>query len=215
MESWGALFDRAADADVDEAAIRGTLDRVRESGSGGENGDAGADANADTDGSDAPVSPPAESGPARVVADADVLAADLLAGGDSDARRALDRLREHAWTTLVASDPLLDDAEAVVAILANDGLASDWRERAAAWREAVSQPAGDHPALASAYRGGAMHLLSFDDRLLSAKASATLGGRLSVSARHPRAFATLFDPASLYEEVVGGEYPGPDRDPRE
>ncbi|MFA1610003.1 DUF7384 family protein [Halobellus rubicundus] len=203
MESWGALFDRAAEADVDEAAIGRALERVRDRERDG----------SDATGSDGDVSPPAESGPARVVADADVLAADLLV--DGDARRALDHLRAHSWTALVASDPLVDDAAAVVADLADDALAADWRERVDAWREPVSQPLGDHPALASAYRGGAMHLLSLDERLLSTQASATLGGRLSVSARHPRAFATLFDPEGLYGEVAGGEYPGPDRDPRE
>ncbi|RLM53396.1 hypothetical protein DVK02_14470 [Halobellus sp. Atlit-31R] len=141
-----------------------------------------------------------------------MLAADLFV--DGDARRALDHLREHSWTTLLASERLLDDAEAVVAELATPSLATDWRERVDAWCERVGQPAGDHPALATAYRGGAMHLLSYDDQLLSARAGATLGSRLTVSARHPQAFATLFDPRSLYREVVGGEYPGADRDPR-
>jgi hypothetical protein len=153
-----------------------------------------------------------EPSPARVVADADVLAADLLVGGA--ARAALDCLRRHSWTTLVASDPLLDDAEAVVADLAEPSLAADWRERVGEWRVPVSHPAGDHPALASAARGGAMHVLSFDDRLTSARAGASLRAHLPVSVRHPRAFATLFDPDSLHREVVGGEYPGPDRDPR-
>jgi predicted nucleic acid-binding protein len=153
-----------------------------------------------------------EATPARVVADADVLAADLLVGGD--ARRALDHLREHSWTTLVASDALLDDAEAVIADLSDPDLAADWRARASSWRESVATPAGDHPALASAYRGGAMHVLTFDERLLSTTAASALGSRISVSVRHPRAFASLFDAESLYAEVVGGEYPGPDRDPR-
>ncbi|ELZ34041.1 hypothetical protein C474_03750 [Halogeometricum pallidum JCM 14848] len=156
--------------------------------------------------------PTPDPSPARVVADADVLAADLLVGGN--AREALDRLREHSWTTLVASDPLLDDAQAVVADLADADLAADWRDRVAAWREPVEHPDGDHPALASAYRGGAMHVLSFDDRLTSARAAAELGTRFPVSVREPKAFASLFDAASLYEEVVGGEYEGPDRDPR-
>ncbi len=157
--------------------------------------------------------PSEESSPARVVADADVLAADLLVGGA--AREALDALRRHSWTTLVASDALLDDAEAVVASLADASLAADWRGRAEAWREPVSHPADDHPALGSAYRGGAMHVLSFDDRLTGAGAAAGLNARFPVSVREPRAFAALFDPASLYAEMVGGEYPGPDRDPRE
>ena len=153
-----------------------------------------------------------EPSPARLVADSDVLVADLLVGGSS--RRALDHLRRHSWLTLVASDALLDDAEAAIARLADDTLASDWRDRVEAWREPVDHPDADHPGLASAYRGGAMHLLSFDERLGSARAGAALRGHVPLSVRHPRAFATLFDAASLYEEVVGGSYPGPDRDPR-
>ncbi|WP_049934836.1 DUF7384 family protein [Haloplanus natans] len=150
--------------------------------------------------------------PARVVADADVLAADLLVGGP--ARAALDHVREHSWVTLVASDPLLDDAVAVVETLGDADLARDWRTRIERACELVSHPAEDHPALASAYRGGAMHLLTLDDSLLSASAGAALRGRVETSPRHPRAFATLFDAASLHREVVGSEYPGPDRDPR-
>lgn len=200
MESWGSLFERAAGVDADERAVRETLESVR--------------AGVDRSGADpeSPVSSPADSGPARVVADADVLAADLLVGGA--ARDALDPLRSHSWTTLLASDPLVADAEATIADLAGGDLAAAWRERVVAWREPVSHPAGDNPALGSAYRGGAMHLLTFDDQLRSAKAGATLGTDLTVSARHPEAFAALFDAASLYPEVVGGAYPGPDRDPR-
>ena len=201
MDSWGSLFDCAAEIDADERAVRDALESVR-----AENADR---PEADPESS---VSPPAESSPARVVADADVLAADLLVGGA--ARSALDALRSHSWTTLLASDPLVDDAEAVVADLADPDLAAAWRERVGAWRESVSHPTGDNPALGTAYRGGAMHLLTFDDRLQSAKAGATLGTDLTVSARHPKAFAALFDAGSLYPEVVGGEYPGPDRDPR-
>jgi len=150
--------------------------------------------------------------PARVVADADVLAADLLVGGP--ARAALDRVREHSWTTLVASDPLLDDAAAVIGELSSDELARDWRARIERDCELVSHPSDDHPALAVAYRGGAMHLLTLDDSLLSAPAGAALRGRVETSPRHPRAFDALFDAESLYREVVGGAYPGPDRDPR-
>ena len=153
-----------------------------------------------------------ESSPARVVADADVLAADLLVGGD--AREALDLVRAHSWVTLVASDALLDDAEAVIADLADPEIAADWRERAESIRESVDHPAGDHPALASALHGGAMQVLSFDESLQSAAANAAIRGRVETSVRSPRAFATLFDAESLYEAVEGGEYPGPDRDPR-
>jgi len=161
--------------------------------SGGEDGEAGPD-------------------PSRVVADADVLAADLLVGGA--AREALDRVREHSWVDLVASDPLLADAEAVVAALADPGLAADWRDRVGRERVGVEHPAGDHPALASALRGGAAHVLSFDEGLTAAGANVSLQGRLRVSVRTPEAFARLFDPGALYEAVEGTAYPGPDRDPR-
>jgi hypothetical protein len=153
-----------------------------------------------------------EASPARIVADADVLAADLFV--DGDARRALDYVREHSWLTLVASDYLLDDAEAIVESLGDADLAAEWREKIEQLREPVDHPAGDHPGLGSAYRGGAMHLLSFDERLGSVQAGANLKGRVSLSVRHPKAFATLFDADSLYREVVGDDYPGPDRDPR-
>ncbi len=150
--------------------------------------------------------------PARVVADADVLAADLLVGGE--AREALDHVRRHSWVDLVASDSLLAQTERLVTELADADLAAEHRERLAAERVAVDQPEGDHPALASAYRGEAAHLLSYDERLRSAKTGLTLQPRVSVSIRPPDAFARLFDPESLYEVVEGGEYPGPDRDPR-
>jgi predicted nucleic acid-binding protein len=149
----------------------------------------------------------------RVVADADVLAADLLVGGD--ARDAMDLVRSHSWVELAASDHLLADAEAVIADLADDALAADWREKIDGLAVAVNHPAGDHPALASAYHADAAHVLSFDDDLRSARTGMELKQRFDVSVKSPGAFARLFDPERLYPEVVGGEYPGPDRDPRE
>jgi predicted nucleic acid-binding protein len=149
---------------------------------------------------------------ARVVADADVLAADVLAGGS--ARDALDLVRRHSWATLVASDPLLDDAEAVVADLADADLAADWRERVEDLATLVEHPTGDHPALACALHGDAAHVLTFDDRLLGADAAASLRARVEASVRTPDAFAAVFDPGPLYDAAVGGDYPGPDHDPR-
>lgn len=150
--------------------------------------------------------------PTRIVADADVLAADLLVGGS--ARDALDRIREHSWLHLVASDPLLDDAEAVVADLSDDSLASDWRDRIERERVAVEHPADDHPGLASAYQGNAAHLLSLDDSLTGVRAGVGMQGHVSVSIRTPDAFLAVFDAAALYEGTVADEYPGPDREPR-
>lgn len=150
--------------------------------------------------------------PARVVADADVLAADLLVGGA--ARSALDHVRRHDWVALVASDALLADAAAVIADLADDDLADDWLRTIDPERVRVDHPEGDHPGLASAYRGEAAHLLSFDESLTAASAGVSLNQHVPVSVRTPDAFASLFDPESLYETVANGEYPGPNRDPR-
>ncbi|MBP2250314.1 putative nucleic acid-binding protein [Halarchaeum solikamskense] len=148
----------------------------------------------------------------RVVADADVLAADLLVGGA--ARDALDVVRAHSWMTLVASDALLDDAEAVIADLADGALATDWREKVASRAALVDHPDGDHPALASAAHGDAARVLTFDESLRSARTNATVKKYVTVSFSPPDGFARLFDPERLYPEVVGGDYPGPDRDPR-
>lgn len=198
--SWADCFQQAPDdLTVDEIRTAVVAHRSRK--------------DAESDGrSDDTASEPPESSPTRIVADADVLAADCCLDGPS--RRALDLLRQHSWTTLVASDQLLDDAEAVIEAVTDQSLATEWRDRIEAWREPVDQPAGDHPALASAYRGGAMHLLSFDDELTGSAAGAALHNRFPVSVRQPDAFALLFDPANLYEAELSGEYPGPDRDPR-
>lgn len=153
-----------------------------------------------------------EANPARVVADADVLAADLLV--DGPARAALDHVCRHDWVELIASDTLLDDATAVIAALADDDLAAAWRHRIERERVAVSHPDGDHPALASAYRGEAAHLLTFDENFSSAATNRSLQPHMALSIRSPDSFARLFDPESLYESIRDDEYPGPDRDPR-
>ncbi|PSQ31944.1 hypothetical protein BRD16_00190 [Halobacteriales archaeon SW_6_65_46] len=148
--------------------------------------------------------------PTRIVADADVLAADLLVGGP--ARAVLDTVRSHSWLTLVGSEPLFDDAERLVADLADPELANDHRDRLDALAEIVDHPEGDHPGLAAAYRGDAAHLVTFDDALTSVETGAVLKQHVTVSVRPPSAFARLFDPESLWPAVGDGEYPGPDRD---
>lgn len=153
-----------------------------------------------------------EPDPARVVADADVLAADLLVG--REAREALDIVRAHSWVSLVASDPLLADAHAIVERLADDALGRAWYDRIDELRMRVEHPPDDHPALASAAAGNAAHVLSFDETLRGAKAGVRIREHVATSVKHPRAFRRLFDPERLYPTVAGGEYPGPDRDPR-
>jgi len=155
----------------------------------------------------------ADVDPASVVADADVLAADLLVGGA--ARDAVDLVRAHSWIDLVASDPLIDDAAAVIADLADPSLASDWRDRIERRRVPVEHPPGDHPGLASAYRGRAAHLLSFDEALGSVETGLGIQPHVGLSVRTPSAFATVFDAEGLYLATRGDEYPGPDRDPRD
>lgn len=153
-----------------------------------------------------------EPNPANVVADADVLAADLLCG--SPARDALDLARAHSWVSLVASDPLLADAHTVIAHLADVDLAEAWHERIDGLRVRVEHRSTGHPALASAAAGEAAHVLSFDDSLRSAKAGIRIREHAATSVKHPRGFCRLFTPETLYSTVVGGDYPGPDRDPR-
>lgn len=149
-----------------------------------------------------------DANPARIVADADVLAADLLVGGA--ARDALGVVRAHSWVELVASDPLLDDAASVIATLGDEELARDWRTLAERERVAVSHPEGDHPGLASAYRSNAAHLLTFDPDLTSAATNLSVQPYTALSVRTPDAFARLFDAASLYETLHDEPYPGPD-----
>lgn len=148
---------------------------------------------------------------ARVVADSDVLTADLLVG--KSARDALNIVRSHSWIDLVASDALLADARALITELASASLATEWYETIESERCAVDHPPEDHPALASAYNGNAAHVLSFDDHLRSAKAGITIRERTETSIKHPDAFVTLFDPEQLYETLFDEPYPGPDRSP--
>lgn len=153
-----------------------------------------------------------EPDPTHVVADADVLASDLLVGGP--ARDAMDVVRSHSWLELIATEPLLAETRDVVESLADQSLADDWRAAIDELAVVVEQPPADRPALAAAYRGDASQIVTFDDRLRSAEAGATLRGLFEVSVRSPNAFLAVVDPATLYELAFEGPYPGPDREPR-
>jgi hypothetical protein len=208
--SWGVLFDRASEFDVTSEAIQSALSAVD-----GAEGTTDSTPSTDSEQSnrDSPDSTQGiESDTVRVVADAGVLAADLLVGGP--ARDALDHVRGHNWVNLLASDNLLDRARATIAALSTAELAEDWREHIEGERVAVEHPPGDHPALASAYRGDARHLLTEDETLTGAGVNLSLQSHMEISIRPPDAFVTLFDPESVYEGLFGESYPGPDRDPR-
>lgn len=150
--------------------------------------------------------------PTRVVADVDVLLADLFV--DGRARQALDRVRSHSWFEWYVSDPLLDRAERLAAELADEDLAGIWRARLQRATTVVEHAEGDHPALATAYAARCGHLLTYDDRLGTARAGLTMRKAMPVSVREPDAFVAVVDPATIYERWVGETYPGPNADPR-
>lgn len=154
-----------------------------------------------------------ESDYGRLVADADVLAADVLAGGAS--RTALDTVRAHSWLDLIATEPLLADARSLIEELTDSDLAADWRALIEGLVTIVEQPEGDHPALAAAYRGNATQVISLDSRLQSPAAGANLRKAMDVSVRSPEAFVSVFDPEPIYELLFESAYPGPDRNPRQ
>lgn len=206
-DRWGALFEAAESTRLTrDDVLSAAADR---SESDDESDDSGASP------FDGPGLDPVEveqPNPARVVASPAVLVTDLLVGGE--AREALDHVRRHTWVDLVASDVLLAETQALVARLADADLARTHRDRLRAEARRVEQPAGDHPVLASAYRGRAGHVLAYEEPLRSAKTALSLKPRVDVSVRSPDAFSRVFDPESLYEHVEGSTYPGPDRDPR-
>lgn len=129
--------------------------------------------------------------PTRVVADADVLAADLLVGGG--ARAALDLLRASGPLTIVLTERLLADAHAVIATLAEPELADDWEARIRRDANVVSPTVAGHPALAAAATAGAASVLSLDDELRSPAAGVALRSRVATSVKSPDAFVSLVE----------------------
>ncbi len=148
---------------------------------------------------------------ARVVADADVLAADLFL--DASARSALDLIRSHSWITLLASDILIDQTTILIDQLSSSTLADHWAHKIRQHTTIVDHPTSDHPALATAIRGNTAHVLSHNPKLTSAKTGAALQSHGPTSVKSPEAFVRLFNPKTAYEHITGTEYPGPDRPP--
>ena len=194
--TWGTLFDRAGAFDVSRTDIETAVSSVTP-----------------PEQTAAAPEDQGETAPEAVVADVDVLVADLFVDGHS--RDALDHVRRHSWVDLVASEPLLATVRAVVTNLGTPELADDWDERARRACHIVDHPAEDTPALASAYRSGAHHLLTFDGALAATETNLGIQPHMDLSIRPPDAFARLFDPAGMYEHLFEKSYSGPDRDPRE
>lgn len=151
--------------------------------------------------------------PAGIVADADVLAADVLI--DGPARRAMDLVRSHGWISLYYSEPVIEDTVAVLETIASATIASEWRTLITALGIPVEHPPDDHPAIGAALSADAANVLSYDESLLTAAAGTAIRTHGETSVKRPDAFVRLFDPERVYPVVVGGAYPGPDRDPRD
>ena len=146
--------------------------------------------------------------PTRLVADADVLSADLFL--DGPARAAVEVVWRHSWLELLASEELLADARHVIAELGDDTLASGWVDCIADQCVLVDHPSQDHPALASAYAGQAAHVLTYDPALTSPDTGIAMRKAMPISARTPEAFLSSVDVASLFQATFDEAYPGPD-----
>lgn len=144
----------------------------------------------------------------RLVADADVLAAELFI--DGPAREVLDLIRTHTWLELVASERLLTETTEVIRRLGDASLAAMWRAEIEPTVTLVDHPSRDHPALASAYAAEAAHLLTYDTQLTSTSTGVAMRRAMPISVRTPDAFLAVVDIASLYEATFDEEYPGPD-----
>jgi hypothetical protein len=144
---------------------------------------------------------------ARVALDLRVVVDDLCGVGAS--HEVGERLRAHGWIEPVIAASTAARIRGALATTVGAAAAAAW----AATTERmhiISVPAGDHPALGAAYRGGARHLVTEDPAVLTPEAGATLGPRVGLSARPPGAFLQLYDPADAYAALFDDAYPGPD-----
>lgn len=203
--SWSQLFEETATSDYVAADVRDALASRRSRDRQGDTGESIAAESVDSE-----PEPPGDP-MTRVVADADVLALDVLRAGAS--REAMDLVRSHDWIGLLASEALLQDGRAVLTALAGESVAASWLEVIGDRVVRYDHPVGDHPALATAVAGEARHVLSLDADLQTAGAGLAIrrDANVETSVRSPEAFVRLFDPATVYEAVYDEEYPGPDR----
>lgn len=145
--------------------------------------------------------------PTRVVADTDVLAADLLVGGS--AREAIDMIRTHDFLSLITTDTILLETHRIIETLTEKGLADDWLSRARRDFPVVEPDGSGQPAIEAAAASNAATVLSLEERLLSTQAGLTIRDHVATSVRSPRAFVAMVDPAALkvaLEEVNDTDY---------
>ncbi len=196
---WATLFAETKQTELSVPEISSQLEELRE--------------NRDRRSTATAVDEPGDPSPVRIVVDVDVLVADVF-NASSPARTVMDKLWEHSWIKLVGSDQLLTETTSLLSTVGDESLATAWRSLIEEWRTPVTHPNQDHPALGSAYRGGAMHILSYDKTLTGPRTATALQGRFPVSIRTPDAFNAIFSPSSLYQEISDTKYDGPDRLPR-
>ena len=127
----------------------------------------------------------------RVVVDSGVLAGDVKK--EKSAKIVMEIIRRSPWIVIIASIPLLDEAQTVIETDFGEELAKKWREDIESMCEIVDHLEGDHPALASAYVGNAQHIISRDERLTNAKAGVAIRTKIETSVKRPDAFVKLFE----------------------
>lgn len=133
--------------------------------------------------------------PTRIVADSDVLAADLLVGGS--ARKALDMIRTHEFLSLITTDTILLETQRIIEALADADLAEDWGSRARVEFTVIKPSGGGHPAFEAAATSNAATVLSLDERLQSMRAGVAIRDHVATSVKSPQAFVAMVDPKAL------------------
>ena len=131
--------------------------------------------------------------PMRIVADVDVLAADLLV--DGTAREAMSMIRESATLSAVCSEELLSESREIIATLGDPTLAAAWERRARADFDIVEMRGDGHGALLTAAAGRAGTVLSHDEALQSVAAGVAIREHIETSVKSPDAFVSLVDPS--------------------
>ena len=127
----------------------------------------------------------------RVVVDSGVLAGAVKK--EKSAKIVMEIIRRSPWIVIIASIPLLDEAQKVIETELGGELAKKWREDIESMCEIVDHLEGDHPALASAYVGNAQHIISGDEMLTNAKAGVAIRTKIETSVKRPDAFVKLFE----------------------
>lgn len=133
--------------------------------------------------------------PMRVVADVDVLAADVFL--DGSARAAVSLIRESPDLTLVVTDDLLTEARDLIADFTDDSVAAAWERCARTDFHVVDPSSSGHPALVAAEAGDAATVLTHDEQFQTASAGVAIRTYVETSVKSPEAFVALVERSSF------------------